>query len=172
MRNCITSASLSILVNGSATEFFDIQKGLWQGDPLSPFLFNIVVNDLSCMLNQLLEYPIFSGIRVGSSLSLNHLQFSNDTLLLCDNDATHLDLLCNTLLSFLFASGLKINRSKSMIIRCNVDDSTVANLASLYGWRVGKSGYPWRLSFLDPMLEKLRRKNRSWSSKFISLIIT
>jgi len=40
---CISTAKMSVLVNGSPTEEFCLAKGLCQGDPLSPFLFNIAV---------------------------------------------------------------------------------------------------------------------------------
>lgn len=138
MRSCISTASLAILVNGSPTDFFSIEKGLRQGDPLSPFLFNLCANGLSCMLNQLLEDNRFSGVRMGPELRLNHLQFADDTLLFCENDFDQVDLLCNTLLAFLFASGLKINMSKSTLIGCNIPDSIVEAVAEFYGWSTGK----------------------------------
>lgn len=77
-------------------EFFDIEKGLRQGDPLSSIIFNICVNGLSTMLNQLLGDlggNLFSGVNFGGGLTLNHLQFAADTLLFCEKDEHQLELL-------------------------------------------------------------------------------
>lgn len=47
--SCVMIASASILINGSPTPpfFFKLHRGLWQGDPLSPFLFDLVVESLN-----------------------------------------------------------------------------------------------------------------------------
>lgn len=47
MRVCITSNSISVLVNGSPTEEFVAQRGLKQGDSLAPFLFLIAFESLA-----------------------------------------------------------------------------------------------------------------------------
>ena len=43
----------SIMINGSLEGFFHGRKGVRQGDPLSPFLFVMVMEVLSRMLNKL-----------------------------------------------------------------------------------------------------------------------
>ncbi|MCI47414.1 RNA-directed DNA polymerase (Reverse transcriptase), partial [Trifolium medium] len=43
----------SVLVNGSPTADFKVEKGLRQGDPLSPFLFLIAAEGLTCMVKEL-----------------------------------------------------------------------------------------------------------------------
>jgi len=38
----LSSSKLSVLINGSPSKEFLVRRGLRQGDPISPFLFDIV----------------------------------------------------------------------------------------------------------------------------------
>ncbi|XP_028096117.1 uncharacterized protein LOC114296033 [Camellia sinensis] len=55
-------AKISILVNGSPTSEFKPQRGLRQGDPLSSFLFNIVVEGLNILLGRALQMGLIKGV--------------------------------------------------------------------------------------------------------------
>lgn len=50
IRECISSISFSILVNGCPNGLFRASEGLRQGDPLFPFLFTIVVEAMGAFL--------------------------------------------------------------------------------------------------------------------------
>nr|KYP57260.1 Transposon TX1 uncharacterized [Cajanus cajan] len=52
IRACLESAHVSVLINGSPSEEFKMSRGLRQGDPLSPFLFTIVVEGLTGLMRE------------------------------------------------------------------------------------------------------------------------
>jgi len=83
---CISTTSVSVLVNGSPIEEFSMKRGLRQGDPLSPFLFLIAAKGLNIMMNSLVENNLYLdyGIRLHRQNPITHLQFANDTLLIND----------------------------------------------------------------------------------------
>ncbi|GJZ14924.1 RNA-directed DNA polymerase, eukaryota, reverse transcriptase zinc-binding domain protein, partial [Tanacetum coccineum] len=55
IQNCLRSSRGSVIVNGRATEEFQFYKGLKQGDPLSPFLFILVMESLHISFQRLVD---------------------------------------------------------------------------------------------------------------------
>jgi hypothetical protein len=72
---------MSVLVNGSPTVDFNVRKGLRQGDPLSPFLFLLVVEGLSALLKKAVDSNLFHGYKVSDNIKFHSLQFADDTIL-------------------------------------------------------------------------------------------
>ena len=59
---CIGTVSFSVLINGTSSGFFKSSRGLRQGDPLSPYLFMIVMEAFSCLLKRAKEEGGFVGV--------------------------------------------------------------------------------------------------------------
>ncbi|MCI45688.1 RNA-directed DNA polymerase (Reverse transcriptase), partial [Trifolium medium] len=79
---CVSTATTSVLVNGSPTDEFTLERGLRQGDPLSPFLFLFAAEGLNVMMRAMVQSNIYSGYKVGvvDPVVVSHLQFADDTL--------------------------------------------------------------------------------------------
>ena len=87
---CISTTSFLVLINGSPVGFFQSSRGLRQGDPLSPYLFVIGMEALSCLINRAVEGNYLSSNRNadrgGEELVISHLLYADDTLLFCEAD--------------------------------------------------------------------------------------
>jgi hypothetical protein len=108
IRECISTATASVLVNGSPTDEFPLERGLRQGDPLSPFLFLLAAEGLNVLMQAVVEGNRFVGYRVGGqeAVSVSHLQFADDTLLLGSKSWANVRTLRAVLLLFEQMSGL------------------------------------------------------------------
>jgi hypothetical protein len=82
MSECLKSASISVLVNGSHTKEFKMGRGLRQGDPLSPFLFIIAAEGFNIFMSKAVDSGRFSGYKFdGGDEYFSHLQYADDTVL-------------------------------------------------------------------------------------------
>nr|GEX36630.1 putative RNA-directed DNA polymerase, eukaryota, reverse transcriptase zinc-binding domain protein [Tanacetum cinerariifolium] len=66
MEACLRSATMSILVNGSPTEEFHLERGI-----LSPFLFIMAVEGINAMVSGAVDKGLFKGIYVGLRVNLS-----------------------------------------------------------------------------------------------------
>ncbi|XP_020967701.1 uncharacterized protein LOC107616438 [Arachis ipaensis] len=84
VKECVSTATMSVLVNGSPSKPFNMERGLRQGDPLSPLLFVLVVDVLHRMLGKAVKNGRIAPLLVGGDcIELSHLQFADDTILFC-----------------------------------------------------------------------------------------
>nr|GEU82911.1 hypothetical protein [Tanacetum cinerariifolium] len=128
----------SILINGSPTSEFSIKCGLRQGDPLSPFLFILVMEGLLCAMSNAVNSGLISGIKLGSSgIVLSHLFYADDVILTTDWNPHDIDNIIRVLYVFHLASGLKINIHKSNIFGIRVTNDEISSMASRTGCAVG-----------------------------------
>jgi hypothetical protein len=80
----VFTATATVLLNGSPIDEFPLERGLRQRDPLSPYLFLIAAEGLDVLMQAMMASNVFTGYQFGTHepLSISHLQFADDTLLL------------------------------------------------------------------------------------------
>ena len=112
----VTSFSYSVLINGQSFGLIKPERGICQGVPISPLLFVICTEALVHIL-QLAEnnYKV-CGIQFnGCGLTINHLLFADDTLLVCKTTKDACEELMRCLSQYGLISGQLINVEKSAI---------------------------------------------------------
>ncbi|XP_020963796.1 uncharacterized protein LOC110265242 [Arachis ipaensis] len=122
VKECVTTAAMSVLVNGAPSKPFRMERGLRQRDPLSPFLFVLVVDVLHRMVGKAVRNGHIFPLLVGrDNIELSHLQFVDDTILFCPQDTETVMTYKRLLRCFKLMFGLSINFDKSNLIPINCE---------------------------------------------------
>jgi hypothetical protein len=116
IKTYISSASFSILLNGSPLGFFSPERGLRQGDPLSPFLFILGSEVFSRLLFREERKGCINGLRIARNCSpIHHLLFANDLLMFGKASVTEATCFKSCLDKYYSWSSQSVNASKSSI---------------------------------------------------------
>jgi hypothetical protein len=114
---CITSVRYQVWINGECTDVIIPERGLRQGDPLSPYLFLICAEGFSSMLNRAEIEGSLQGVRIcNGAPSINHLLFADDSLVLIKATKDSARTLQNILQLYEVCSGQTINFDKSSVM--------------------------------------------------------
>ncbi|GKD29751.1 hypothetical protein Tco_1240529 [Tanacetum coccineum] len=176
---CVTTTSFSLSINGSLHGFFKGKRGLRQGDPLSPYLFTLVMEILTLMLQRgVRNANSFTYHRYCSKMELINLCFADDLFLFAHGDTDSVRVIKEALVEFKQASGLVPSLPKSKAYFCNVINSTKIAILQILPFEEGclpvkYLGVPLvtsRLVFRDckELIEKVQARVDDWKNKFLS----
>jgi hypothetical protein len=137
---------VSVLINGSLATFLNSSRGVRPGDPLSLFLFVIVIEAFSRMVKASIDHSLFLGFVVGTrgseQVHISHLLFADDTLVFSGASLDQVQAIGDLLICFELVSGLKVNLAKSVLVPVG-DMSNVGALAEVLGCEVGSLPIPY-----------------------------
>lgn len=113
---CVSTVSISIVLNGNAGNFFKPNRGLRQGDPLSPYLFLIISEVLSLKLTRAIYEGDLTGIKLSRCCPVvSHIFFADDALFFMKANLKNCLALNKIFNCYCLASGQLINHDKSSI---------------------------------------------------------
>lgn len=82
IRTCISSTSFSFLISGQSIPWIKSFRGVRQGDPILSYLFILVSQNLTSMLNFALRQGMITGYNNNLSYKFNHLMYVDDLILI------------------------------------------------------------------------------------------
>ena len=179
IQHCISSASISVLVNGSPMRPFKMQRGLRQGDPLSPFLFVIMAEVLNKMMQSATTMGLLKGLTVGKdNIQLSQLQFADDTLVFCEAKKKYVRAIKELFLNFQAISGLCVNYQKSGLLVLGKEESWTQRVAKMLECTTIQLPFTYlgiplganmrKASSWQIIIDKVQRKLSSWRCSSMS----
>lgn len=178
--HCVTSAKTNVLWNGNRSEFFSPERGIRQGDPMSPYLFVLCMDKLTHLIAEEVENGQWIPLKAGrSGPPVSHLMFADDLLLFGKATESQMNSVVNTLNRFSDISGQMVSLEKtSILFSKNVDTATRRRLVHLSGFKETRSlgkylgvpligRAPKRRDF-DYLMNKVRDRLSGWKSKQLS----
>ncbi|GJW82006.1 putative reverse transcriptase domain, reverse transcriptase zinc-binding domain protein [Tanacetum coccineum] len=149
---CVTSTSFSLSINGCLHGYFKGKRGLRQGDPLSTYLFTLVMEVFTLMLHRMVRQSVrFTFHRYCSHLNIINLCFVDDLFLFAHGDVDSARVIMDALDEFKTALGL--NPKGTLLVK-----------------HLGVPLVPSRLVYHDcfELMERIKRRVNDWKNKSLS----
>lgn len=132
--SCISTSSISILVNGKPAHFLQPTRSIRHGDPLSPYIFIIYMESLPRLIDHAVDLLKWMPVKISrKSIPLSHLLFTDDLVLFSRATEKNVHTIINIFNHFRSQFGQYINFSKSKILlSVDVPNDTQNKISSLF----------------------------------------
>jgi hypothetical protein len=135
----LVNANASIIINGRSTATVDVSLSVRQGCPISPLLFILVLEELSCMIQRALDRSAFKGVYVEEEkVMLAHQFYSDNTTIMIKADAGNVRVCQEMFNRFGNATGLRVNWQETTTVLISTDP--VPAELQPFGWKWEETG--------------------------------
>lgn len=177
---CISTVSFSVLINGAPRGHIQPERGIRQGDPLSPYIFIICAEFLSHLLARSTKERKIQGIKISNnSPAVSHLLFADDALFFTLANIKSAKEIKRILNIYEEASGHAVNLNKSAItfgkkVRA-ANKTKVRHILNIHNHGGGGKylGIPEQFGskkseMFQYIIEKVKAKTQGWSKRYLS----
>ncbi|CAM8940592.1 unnamed protein product [Rhodiola kirilowii] len=177
----ISNCWYSVAWGGKDFGFFKSNRGVRQGDPLSPSLFVIAMEYFSRMINNaVLSKTIRPYQTKGNSTLVHHLMYADDLLIFSNDHKGSIAKLLGIITKFCCMSGQQLNPVKSRVFfskfindarRKELIKSTKFTAGQFPTKYLGAPLFPGRpkISYFQHMEETIRGRIAEWYKSFLSM---
>ncbi|XP_058784072.1 uncharacterized protein LOC131658836 [Vicia villosa] len=178
----VSNVETNVNSNGRRSAFFRPQRGIRQGDPISPYLFVLCMEKLSHLIEQAVNNNEWKPFRIGThGKHISHLMFADDLLLFGKASEKHMVSVMNTLQQLCNMSGQEISQDKSSILFSNNVPRSLRNrLVGITNFRevesfgkylgVPLTGKALRRQDFNYVIDQIARKLSSWKAHHLSFV--
>lgn len=176
--NGVTTVSYRYNINGKHSKLMKAARGIRQGDPISPFLFVIVMEYMNRLLYKMQNMANYKHHPKCKKMELTHLTFADDILLFTRGEKKSVEAMMQPMHTFSEATGLVMNPSKCNVYMGAVDDNTKKQILEMTGFKQGTLPFRYlgvplsckrlSVSYYLPLVEKILNRIHHWSAKVLS----
>jgi hypothetical protein len=179
--SCVSTSSISVLLNGGKLESFLPSRGIRQGDPLFTYIFIMCMEFLSYLIHERCSDNLWDPVKAArNGPAFSHLFFADDLVLFAKADRKNCQSIKEVLETFCDLSGQKVNSCKSKAyFSPNVNPDQRRELCSVLGIdstpNLGKYlGFPIKHSGssghdFDFIIDRMQTKLTGWKAKLLSM---
>nr|GEW63438.1 hypothetical protein [Tanacetum cinerariifolium] len=136
---CVTSTSFSVCINGGIHGFFKGKRGLSQGDPLCPYLFTLVMEILTLIIQRRVRSSDFFRFHKHcEELGSINVCFADDLFIFIRGDLESTRVIMDSLEEFKLTSGLILSIPKSTAYFYNVINHVKLSILSIMPFAEGE----------------------------------
>jgi hypothetical protein len=176
----LNSAFLSISINGKSHGYFKCNRGVRQGDPLSPLLFCLAEDVLSRSISKLVSDGKLKLIKGTRNVNVpSHCFYADDLMIYCKGNLPGLIALKDLFTVYALESGQIINASKSTIYSGSISPRRLELIVQVLNFNIGSLPFNYlgvpifkgkpKAIHLQPIADRVKLKLAAWKASLLSI---